>query len=119
MSKRIGLFALSILATGMAASQPAPPTQGQAVAAQPLPTPTRGVESKRWEPWSAMRTAADQIVGWKIGVRSDAFPGATFAEALEKTDSLSLSNIEAFSNQKLSIEVPKALDNTLYDDEMR
>jgi type 1 glutamine amidotransferase/sugar phosphate isomerase/epimerase len=83
------------------------------------PPPMRAIESKRWESWSKMRTAAGPILGWKIGIRSDSFPGASFADALEKADTLSLGNIEAFSNQKFDIEIPKNVDDKLQPNEVR
>ncbi|HWB32114.1 MAG TPA: ThuA domain-containing protein [Acidobacteriaceae bacterium] len=83
------------------------------------PPPTRGIDSKRWESWSAMRTAADPLLGWKIGMRSTDFPGASLEEALQKTDELALGNIEIFSTQKLDMDIPKAVNDTLYADELR
>src|SRR5437868_7840765 len=75
----------------------------------PVP-PGRGAESIRWEDWSAMRSAASSILGWKVGVRADQFPQATFAEAIAKADSLGVAFIEGFSSQKVNAEIPKYLD---------
>src|SRR5438874_11437870 len=72
--------------------------------------PGRGAESIRWEDWSAMRSAASSILGWKVGVRSDQFPQVTFAEAVAKADSLGVAFIEGFSTQKVNAEIPKNLD---------
>jgi type 1 glutamine amidotransferase/sugar phosphate isomerase/epimerase len=123
MVKIIGVLATSLFAAGVLAAQVSQPVLQPAPqrvpAEEPAPTPVRGIDSKRWEPWSAMRTAADQVLGWKIGMRSDAFPGASFGEALVDTDALSLGNIEAFSDQKFDIDIPKAIDDTLYPDEVR
>jgi hypothetical protein len=83
------------------------------------PPPIRGVDSKRWESWSAMRTAADPLLGWKIGMRSNAFPGASLEQAVDKTDGLKLGNIEVFSDQKFGLDIPKKVDDTLYADEVR
>ena len=72
--------------------------------------PKRGFESKRWEPWSAMRMAAAPILGWKIGL---SVSHATLADQIDQADSLSLSYIEGSSNQKLSFEIPKNVDYNL------
>src|SRR3954464_8469234 len=77
------------------------------------PAPGRGAESIRWEDWSAMRSAASTILGWKVGVRADNFPQATFAEAVAKADSAGVAFIEGFSSQKVNAEIPKKLDYRL------
>jgi type 1 glutamine amidotransferase/sugar phosphate isomerase/epimerase len=82
------------------------------------PPPIRGIDSKRWESWSAMRTAADPLLGWKIGMQGTTFPGASLEQALEKIDALRLGNIEIFSTQKAGIDIPKNVDDTLYPDEL-
>src|ERR1700761_7369333 len=81
--------------------------------------PTPGREAKRWEPWSAMRTAAAPLLGWKVGIAAESFPHLTLAETLERTDALSLSNIEATSNQKVNDGVPKYVDYHLQPGEIQ
>lgn len=113
---------LATLSTLLAAQPPAAPRPGTLDVAdhrEAAPPPIRGVDSKRWESWSAMRTAADPLLGWKIGMRSTAFPGASFEQAVDKTDALKLGNIEAFSDQKFGLDIPKLVDDTLYPDEVR
>jgi len=110
------------VARGQAASgTPARPGGGLDVAdrREVAPPPVRGIESKRWESWSAMRMAADPLLGWKIGMRSIDFPGASLEQAIEKTDGLSLGNIELFSTQKFGVELPKKLNTALYPNEVR
>lgn len=126
MNKPFPVLTFIVIAAMTAAPQsssPSPQVPGNSLDAADrrefAPPPMRGIESKRWESWSKMRTAADHILGWKIGLRSDSFRGLSFAEALEKTDDLSLGNIEAFSNQKFDMEIPKNLDDKLQRDEVR
>src|SRR5579871_4979182 len=64
------------------------------------PTPLRGIEAKRWESWSNMRMGATAMLGWKIGIRSDAFPNTYFTEALTQIDGLALGITEMASDQK-------------------
>jgi type 1 glutamine amidotransferase/sugar phosphate isomerase/epimerase len=121
--KKFGTLAIIVFASGLVlaqAPQQAPlQAPGRVPAEEPAPPPVRGAYSTRWEPWSAMRTAADQVLGWKIGMQSTAFPGASLAEALKDTDELKLGNIELFSNQKFNLDIPKNVDDTLYPDEVR
>ena len=66
-----------------------------------------------------MRTAASPLLGWKVGVRANAFRGLTFFEAAGKADELGLASIEGFSTQKLSPDIPKNLDYNLAPGEVR
>jgi type 1 glutamine amidotransferase/sugar phosphate isomerase/epimerase len=81
--------------------------------------PTPGREATRWEPWSAMRTAAAPILGWKVGIAAESSPHLTLSETLERTDALSLSNIEASSNQQVNDGIPKDVDYHLQSGEMQ
>jgi type 1 glutamine amidotransferase/sugar phosphate isomerase/epimerase len=116
---KFGVLAMIVFASGFVMAQVSPPAPNRVPAEEPAPTPIRGIESTRWEPWSAMRTAAEPILGWKIGMRSTSFPGASFAQAIKDTDDLRLGNIEVFSNQKFNVDIPKNVDDTLYPDEVR
>ena len=84
-----------------------------ALIAQAPPQPARGAQATRWEDWSAMRSAANAVLGWKVGIRAASFPQLTFAEAVAKADSLSVAFIEGSSEQQLSAEIPKKLDYRL------
>jgi type 1 glutamine amidotransferase/sugar phosphate isomerase/epimerase len=81
--------------------------------------PTPGREAKRWEPWSAMRMAAAPLLGWKVGIAADSFPHLTLSETLERTDGLSLSNVEASSTQQVNDGIPKGVDYHLQPGEVQ
>ncbi len=81
--------------------------------------PASGKQATRWEPWSAMRMGVTSILGWKIGIASDSIPGISLATALEDTDALKLSFIEAASDQKFNDEIPKKLDYNLQPGEIQ
>ena len=65
-----------------------------------------------------MRTSATTILGWRIGVRTDAFGSITFSDALRKADAAGLSAVEGVSTQRVSSEIPKKLDYHLTADEV-
>src|SRR4051812_27624705 len=90
-----------------ATGQP-PPASGRAPA-----IPGRGAASVRWEPWSAMRSAATAIVGWKIGARADTFRPLSFYDAAAKIDQLGVAYVEGASTQKFNEEIPKDVDDHL------
>ena len=71
--------------------------------------PGRGSASVRWEPWSAMRTAAATVLGWQVGIAAEPLRELTFFSAVEKADLLGVANIEASSTQKVNLEIPKYL----------
>jgi type 1 glutamine amidotransferase/sugar phosphate isomerase/epimerase len=125
MHKRICLSLIAIASATMFA-QSAPPTTaapsgGLDVADRRAfaPPPARGINSKRWESWSNMRMAATPLLGWRIGLRTDAFPNLYLADALDKIDGLGLGDVELFSNQRFDISIPKNVDVRLYPDEVR
>ncbi len=85
-----------------------------AVAAEPS-----GSASVRWESsWATFRTAAADLLGWKVGVPASAFGQLTFSEAAAKTDALGLASIEGYSTQRVSAEISKNLDFNLSPDEL-
>jgi type 1 glutamine amidotransferase/sugar phosphate isomerase/epimerase len=84
-------------------AQTAPPS----AARPPYSGPVRGSQSKRWEPWSAMRTAITPVLGWKLGIDAASFPQADFDHALVEIDALGVGYVEASSTQKLDMEIPK------------
>src|ERR1043166_8305772 len=59
------------------------------------------------------RTTALTALGWRLGVRSDAFGTLTFWEAAAKADAAGLSAIEGMSTQKVSPEISRNLDYNL------
>jgi type 1 glutamine amidotransferase/sugar phosphate isomerase/epimerase len=80
---------------------------------------TSGREATRWEPWAAMRTAATPLLGWKVGITADSFPHLTLSETLERTDELSLANIEASSSKQVNDGIPKDVDYHLQPGEIQ
>jgi hypothetical protein len=65
-----------------------------------------------------LRTSATTILGWRLGVRTDAFGPITFWEAATKADAAGLSAVEGVSTQTVSAEIPKPLDYHLTADEV-
>ena len=65
-----------------------------------------------------LRTTATAILGWRVGVRTDAFGPLTFSEAAAKADAAGLASVEGVSTQKVSSETPKDLDYNLTADEI-
>src|SRR5882762_8882890 len=84
----------------------------------PYNGPVRGGESKRWEPWSAMRTAVTPILGWKFAIDTGSFPHLDFDHALREIDALGVANVEVSSVQKLDIEIPKLIGYKLAPGEL-
>ena len=87
-------------------------TMGQMPLARPssVPPPGRGIASVRWEPWSAMRSAAAAILGWKIGVQESSLGRLSFYDAGAKVDLLGVGCFEGDSAQKFNEEIPKNVD---------
>ena len=65
-----------------------------------------------------VRTTVTSLLGWSVGVPSDAFRQLTFTEAAVKTDAMGLAFIEGYDTQKTSPEITKNLDYNLTEDEM-
>ena len=59
------------------------------------------------------RTSAATWLGWRVGVRTDAFGPLTFSEAAAKADAGGLAYVEGVSTQKVSAEITKNLDYNL------
>jgi type 1 glutamine amidotransferase/sugar phosphate isomerase/epimerase len=81
-------------------------------------TPGRGAASLRWEAWSAMRSAATAIIGWKIGVDAGGFRPLSFYDSVAKIDLLGVAYLEGASTQKFDEEIPKNLDDNLAPGEL-
>jgi len=64
------------------------------------------------------RTSANTILGWRLGVRTDAFGPLTFSDALAKADAAGLAAVEGINTQQVSSEIPKKLDYNLAPDEV-
>ncbi len=65
-----------------------------------------------------LRSSATEILGWRLGVRADAFGSTTFSDAAVKADAAGLSAVEGVSSQQVSAEIPKKLDYHLTPDEL-
>ena len=65
-----------------------------------------------------LRTSATELLGWRLGVRTDAFGSITFSDAAMKADAAGLSSVEGVSTQQVSAEIPKNLDYHLTPDEV-
>jgi type 1 glutamine amidotransferase len=65
-----------------------------------------------------LRTSAMEILGWRLGVRTDAFGSVTFWDAAAKADAAGLSAVEGVSTQQVSAELPKHLDYHLTPEEV-
>jgi len=100
------LLAVSVSAAALSAQAPTGGGRGNA-------PPGRGVASVRWEPWSAMRSAATAIVGWKIGARIESFAPLSFYDAAAKIDLLGVGYFEGSGAQPFNEEIPKNVDPNL------
>ncbi len=56
---------------------------------------------------------AENLLGWRVGVRSDAFGPLTFSEAAARADAVGMAFVEGVSTQKVSPDTPKNLDYNL------
>jgi hypothetical protein len=74
--------------------------------------------SVRPEDRGRLRTSATTILGWRLGVRTDAFGPFTFWDAVQEADAAGLSAVEGVSTEKVSAEIPKPLDYQLTADEI-
>ncbi len=70
-------------------------------------------ESVRPQPSREVRTSVTGLLGWSVGVPSEAFQQLTFTEAAIKTDALGFAFIEGYDTQKTSPEIAKNLDYAL------
>ena len=116
-----GLLLIAAVASGTAigpAQTSSPPATLAAPARPPYSGPVRGAQSKRWEPWSAMRTAITPILGWKLGIDAGSFAQVDFDEALIRIDALGVGYVEASDRQKLDVEIPKYITYKLQPGEV-
>lgn len=74
--------------------------------------------SVRLENWGRLHLAAPGIIGWRVGVRSDAFGRLPFSEAAARIDALNVAFVEGFGGQEFSREIPKKLDYNLAPGEL-
>src|SRR3984957_16619025 len=65
-----------------------------------------------------LRTSATEILGWRLGVRTDAFGSITFSDAAMKADAAGLSKVEGVNTCQGRAEVPKKLAYYLSPDEL-
>ncbi len=63
-----------------------------------------------------LRTSAAAILGWRLGVRTDA--SITFWDGVQKADAAGLSAVEGVSTQNVSAEISKPLDYHLTADDV-
>ena len=115
------LLLLATVASGTAigvAQTPNPPATLPAAARPPYSGPVRGAQSKRWEPWSAMRSAITPILGWKLGIDAGSFAQLDFDQALVRIDALGVGYVEASDRQKLDMEIPKYITYKLQPGEV-
>jgi type 1 glutamine amidotransferase len=69
--------------------------------------------SVRPETQPPARTQAATLLGWRVGIRTDAFGPLTFSEASAKADAGGMASVEGVSTQKVSAEIAKNLDYNL------
>lgn len=74
--------------------------------------------SVRLEDWALFRSAANAVLGWKVGAPAGSFRQLTFSDAAAKVDALGLAFVEGVSTQKFSNEIPKPLDYKLAEGEI-
>lgn len=72
-----------------------------------------GSESVRPSDSHQIRATVAKLLGWRVGVRTNAFKQLTFSEAAAKADALGLAYVEGSSNQEVSPEIRKKLDYNL------
>ena len=121
--RRLWLFCclLSIICPAMAADTQSPPDPnknpngGEKAGPGSFTVPSVSV---RPADRGRLRTSANTILGWRLGVRTDAFGSGTFSDAAMKADAAGLSAIEGVSTQQVSAEIPKPLDYHLTADEI-
>jgi hypothetical protein len=89
-------------------------------ASRALPAPTANHGSKSVKPSTAtIRKAVDGLLGWRVGIFTNAFPSLSFFESATLADALGLSYIGGDSSQKVSPAIDKNLDCHLSPDEIQ
>ena len=76
-------------------------------------------ESVRLADSKRVRGTMVGVLGWRLGVRADAFGQLSFKEAAAKVDAAGLAFVEGVSTQKLTPGIGKNLDYRLSTDEIR
>ena len=74
--------------------------------------------SVRLEDWALFRSAANGVLGWRVGVATQVYSRLTFSEAAARVDALGVANIAGSGTQKLSKEIFKNLDPNLTANEL-
>ena len=64
------------------------------------------------------RVAAQRLLGWRTGVRTDSFGSLTFSESAAKADAAGFAYVEGVSTQKVSAEIARNLDYNLGPEEV-
>jgi len=89
------------------------------VASGAPPAPAVHREGQSIKPTTdAIRRAVDKVLGWKVGIFTNVFPGLTFSESAMLADALGLNYVGGDSNQKVSPQIDKNLDCRLSPDEV-
>jgi type 1 glutamine amidotransferase len=100
--------------TGQVSPAPGGPRAGQRQAPQGPPPGSASAKPSGSSLGRIRLGAADPLwFRWNIGIPATAFRELTFLDAAVKADALGLGSIEGFSNQKVSLEIPKNLDYRL------
>jgi type 1 glutamine amidotransferase len=64
------------------------------------------------------RTAGASLLGWRVGVRTDAFGPLTFYQGAARADAAGMAFVEGVSTQKVSPDISKNLDYNLTQSEL-
>jgi sugar phosphate isomerase/epimerase len=64
------------------------------------------------------RTAAARVLGWNVGIASSVFSQLSFSDAAANVDALGFSSLQGSSSQKVSVAIPKNLDENLLAEEI-
>ncbi|MGE0405883.1 MAG: ThuA domain-containing protein [Candidatus Korobacteraceae bacterium] len=113
------LVAFTIASLAQAPEQGRGGGRGRGAQAQAPAGPAPGSASVRTSVWGRLRTAVAPVIGWTVGVPVGSFRQDMFAEAAVKADALGVSAIEGSSAQKVSLQVPKKLDWSLFPGEVQ
>lgn len=84
-----------------------------------LPAPATDHGSQSVKPSTdTIRKAVDALLGWRVGIFTNAFPSLSFAEAATLADALGLTYIGGDSGQRVSPSIEKNLDFQLSPEEV-
>src|SRR5262245_1198763 len=70
-------------------------------------------------PWGAVRTGAQSVIGWNIGVDLSSYPRLMFSEAAAKADALGVAFVKGSGKQKVSPSIQKAMGAGLFPGEQK